>query len=441
MNTATVIADEEAAALFAPLQRCDVVLLAVSGGADSTALMHLVARWSRGRRAGPAVHVATVDHGLRPGSRHEAETVAAAARDLGLPHHLLSWSGPKPATGRQAAARSARYDLMTALLLRLGGRDAALVTAHTADDQAETLVMRLARGSGVDGLSAMAQRRPLAADGSMVLVRPLLAVPKSRLVATLQARGIGWIDDPSNHDPAFERVRLRAEEAAMTAAGLDAKALAMSAGRLRRARHALDWATSEFEGRVLDTNGGAFAAIDRGAFAAAPQELRLRLLARVLGRFGGTAPPARLMRLEGLIERLEATTALTVTLGGCVVVATSSGLRIFRELGRLGLPECAISVGAEVRWDERFLVRAEGEGQSRQLCVRALGLPAYATLRARLDQPLPARAAATLPALWCGGQLLAVPSLAQAPGAQKATSGLRLRTDFLGLPEEAHISD
>lgn len=441
MSTPPDIADDEADALLAPLRRHDVVLLAVSGGADSTALMHLVARWRQRNRAHPAVHVATVDHGLRATSRQEADAVAVAARDLGLPHHVLTWSGPKPTTGRQAAARAARYDLLSALLARLGGRNAALVTAHTADDQAETLLMRLARGSGVDGLSAMAARRPLTAGCPCALLRPLLAVPKARLVATLEARGIGWTEDPTNIDPAYERPRLRAAASARAAAGLDAKALATSAGRLQRARQALEWATGELERRVLGVNGGAFAAIDRAAFAAAPQDLRLRLIARVLDRFGGAAPAARLVRLEGLVDRLEAGLPMTATLGGCVVVATAEEMRIFREPGRRGLPECAIRIGAELCWDDRFLVRAEGEGNTRPLTVRALGLPAYAALRAGLERPLPARAAATLPALWSGRDLLAVPHLALAQDIIPAASGLRLHTDFLGLPEEAHISD
>jgi tRNA(Ile)-lysidine synthase len=440
MTAPAAITDAELAPLFAGLERYDLVVLAVSGGADSTALMHLVTRWRVGLARGPQLHVATVDHGLRAASRSEAAAVAIAARDLGLPHHRLTWSGHKPLTGLQEAARAARYELLEDLLNRLGQANAALVTAHTADDQAETLLMRLARGSGVDGLAAMAASRPLVRGGPLPLLRPLLGLSRQRLLVTLEARGIAWADDPSNANAAFERVRLRAAAPALESLGLTGKALAASAARLQRARAALDWATSALETGVLDVHAGAYAAIDRAVFAAAPFELRQRLLARVLARFGGASRPARLARIEALVHRLAAGSALTATLGGCVVAATASAVRVFREPGRHGLPECVIGAGTRLRWDERFLVVADGEAQQ-PMSVRALGMAAYAGLRDGVDRPLPARAAATLPAFWSGGELLAVPLLRLKPGLLPAADGLGLRTDFLGLPDDTLICD
>lgn len=440
MNEATAIADDELRPLLAALERFDLVVLAVSGGADSMALLHLVARWRAGRTAGPSVEVVTVDHALRVGSRAEAEAVGIAARALGLRHHVLVWDGCKPATGLQDAARQARYRLLGDLLESLGSRNAALVTGHTADDQAETLLMRLARGSGVDGLAAMPGARWLQAGLPIMLMRPLLGISRERLEATLRARGLSWVDDPSNANSAFERVRLRAAAPQLAALGLTARPLSASAARLQRARDALDWATRRLEADVLETNAGAFATLDRERFAAAPAELRLRVLGRVLARFGGASPPARLQRVEALVQRLEAGLPVTATLGGCVVAATARELRVFREPGRQGLPECPIVVGDQLVWDHRFLVRAEGSTR-RPLRVRALGAGGYASLRSELPRPLPARAGATLPAIWADGDLVAVPLLPLPPGLLTPPHGLRVRTDFLGVAGGDRICD
>jgi len=238
------IRSEELEALFAPFALWPSCALAVSGGSDSSALMVLFADWLRLRGQDGASHVVvTVDHGLRAHSEEEARSVARAALGLGLPHATLVWQGPKPRSGIQAAARRVRYRLIGDYLR---SRSIALVlTAHTRDDQAETLLMRLARGSGLDGLSAMSPLSPLAgpeaeAAGALWIGRPLLDIPKARLRATLKARGIAWIEDPSNAEPEFERTRLRAARAQLDALGLTPAMLALSAARLARVRRAVD---------------------------------------------------------------------------------------------------------------------------------------------------------------------------------------------------------
>ena len=226
--------------------------LAVSGGSDSTALMVLYADWLRQQGADMGLHmVLTVDHGLRAESAAEARAVAAQAESLGFPHATLLWEGSKPQTGIQAAARHARYRLM-GNAMRANGI-ALLFTGHTRDDRAETLLMRLARGSGLDGLAGMAPRLHfndlgLGESGldEQEIARPLLDVPRTRLRATLQARGIAWIDDPSNQSPEFERPRLRAARAHLDELGLTNSVLALSATRLLRARQALDRVVGEF---------------------------------------------------------------------------------------------------------------------------------------------------------------------------------------------------
>lgn len=439
MSAATAIADDELDQLFTGLERYRLLLLAVSGGSDSTALMHLIARW-RQRHAGreQLIRVVTVDHALREASRDEADAVGRAAAALGFPHHVLTWREPKPAAGLQDAARSARYRLMTETLASLGEPNAALVTAHTAEDQAETLLMRLARGSGIDGLSAMPESRPLQPGKPYALVRPLLGVSKVRLVATLRAAGIDWSEDPSNTRREFERVRLRAATETLAELGLTVEALTASARRLQRARAALDTASINFEAKVLNVNGGAYASIRRDAFAAAPAEHRLRLLARVLSRFGGTSPPARLAKLETLVERLERNGDHTLTLGGCVIVASPGEIRVFREPGRTALPAIDLQDDTPVVWDERFEVSVSGLVAGRSpVRVRSLGPAGYATLKPSLATVIPRRAAITLPAFWQGDALLAVPGL----GAQPVQAApFTFRTEFLGLPDPARNS-
>jgi tRNA(Ile)-lysidine synthase len=420
-------------AALSPFKR---IVLAVSGGSDSMALMVLVARWIASGRAprGLFVDVATVDHGLRAASSQEAEWVAARAKALGFSHTTLVWGGDKPGTGIQERAREARYALLVAHAGEVGA--SAVVTAHTADDQAETLIMRLGRGSGLDGLAGMARARPLLPDGSVQLVRPLLGLSKSYLAATLTAAGGTWLDDPSNERIDFERVRLRAADAHLAALGLSNDKLALSAGRLARARDALEHLTGERLAALADVHGGAYASLDRDAWRREPAEIRVRILARLLGAFGGDAKPAQLSQVEALEAVLARDKAVAQTLGGCIVSQGSTTLRLYREPGRSKLPELQLAPGEEVLWDWRFRIKydaddvQEGEEPLEPVAVRPLGLAAYATLRGDLapkDRP-PARAADGLPAIWSGNRLIAVPSL-----SGWSQSNGRFSAVFLGL--------
>src|ERR1700742_2892074 len=204
-NTHAAISASEAKILFAEWKAAPAVVLAVSGGPDSVALMWLMARWRRVLAKGPRLIAVRVDHGLRAASAREASDVKRLAQSLGLPHHTLRWRGAKPKTGLPAAARAARYQLLAKTAQDHGASH--ILTAHTSDDQAETLLMRLLRGSGIAGLAAMARQRD---RHGIPLARPFLSVPKPRLTATLNKAGIGFADDPTNRDTAFTRPRLRA---------------------------------------------------------------------------------------------------------------------------------------------------------------------------------------------------------------------------------------
>jgi tRNA(Ile)-lysidine synthase len=416
------IADDELPLLFDSLKEFSLVILAVSGGADSTALMHLVARWAkRSPGRAPAIRVATIDHGLRAASAGEARRVKAEARALGLEHATLVWQGEKPATAIQEAAREARYGLLVDHARSFRLEPAAIVTAHTEDDQAETFVMRLGRGSGIDGLSGIGRGPSSAGDATCAVVRPFLGVTKARLVATLNARGVGWIEDPSNQSADFERVRVRRALALLDDLGIRSEKIALSARRLARAREALAAATNELAHTALDTHDGAYARIDRPLFAAAPAEIRLRLLTRVLAAFGGAAPPARLAEIERLLGLIEKGSRTAMTLGGCVVKKGDKEINVFREPGRRGLPEIVLQPGREALWDGRFRVAVApapraGMKAGQSVVVRALGTKGYASVRKALSPlaVLPARAGATLPSFWLGEDLVAVPLLPEA---------------------------
>jgi tRNA(Ile)-lysidine synthase len=411
------VSDAEAATLFAALKTYELVVLAVSGGADSTSLMHLAARWLalNAGTAMPRIEVATVDHGLRTNSGAEASWVREQATALGLSHTTLIWNGEKPASGIQDAARRARYDLLAAH----AGREspAAVITAHTQDDQAETLLMRLARGSGLDGLAAMPARRALGEDGRVDLVRPLLTIPKTRLVATLEAAGLPWIEDPSNEILAFERVRLRKARAALEEVGLTNDKLALSATRLGRAREALEAVAKAFSQTHVALHGGIYASVARDALRGAPAEVRIRVLASLLEAFGGEGGVARLAQVEVLEEALNDDGEVVRTLGGCLVSAGRKLIRVFREPSGRDLPQMELAAGQDAVWDRRFEISLGAEAREQvarlasPLVVRALGEPAYATLRGQLHCRLPSRPVAALPALWSGADVVGVPDL------------------------------
>src|SRR5450631_836321 len=272
----------ELADVFAGYAGLSRLALAVSGGPDSLALMYLSLAWrARLDEGRPDFVVLTVDHGLRPEAAAETEAVARAAGALGLNARILTRPAPPTHSALQAQARADRYTLMLAAALEEGAE--ALVTGHTLEDQAETLLMRLARGSGLDGLAAMA---PVSRLGRLKLLRPLLGLSKARLEASLQARGVAWAVDPSNADPAFERPRLRSLMPALTKAGLTAEAIGASARRLARARAALEHATAEAAVRLVTIHDEGYFDIERKGLEALPEEIALRLIGRLIARLG-----------------------------------------------------------------------------------------------------------------------------------------------------------
>lgn len=330
----SAISAQDAKRLFADWKTAPAIVLAVSGGPDSIALMWLVARWRRALARGPQLMAVTVDHGLRPEAAREARDVKRLARNLDLPHRTLRWTGTKPKTGVPAAARDARYRLLAQAARKFGATH--ILTAHTRDDQAETLLMRMLRGSGIAGLAAMA--RETEREG-VRLARPLLDVSKAQLIATLKKARIGFADDPTNRDVNFTRPRLRAIMPTLAEEGGDSRSLARLASRLARANAAVevlaDGAERYLALRDRDASRPGFDAL---AFAALPEEIRLRLLKRAIDRVGHEGP-AELGKVETLLTALDRALAgregtLKQTLAGAVISAAGGRIRVEPALPR-----------------------------------------------------------------------------------------------------------
>jgi tRNA(Ile)-lysidine synthase len=296
----------------------------VSGGGDSLALMHLLAGWARANKAAPPL-VLCVDHRLRKQSAGEARAVSRWAKKLGLKCEILTVKTPKPRSDIEAWARAARLSLMGASLAR--HHLTALYLAHHQDDQAETFLLRLARGSGLDGLAAMRKLAPFPHPdfGTLTLARPLLAIPRAALQDYLKARSQDWLEDPMNSEARFARSRIRALLPQLAEAGLTSRRIFDAAAHLARARDALDLATAAVLARALKRVEGGVLLLDPEALAAAPREIGLRALAGLLRTVSGAAYRPRFDALESLFDRMAASGGQGSGLGGGV---TLHGCRI-----------------------------------------------------------------------------------------------------------------
>jgi tRNA(Ile)-lysidine synthase len=324
--------------------------LAVSGGPDSLALAHLAQEYAR--QYDLTLSALTVDHHLRPESTDEALQVAEWMRTLGIPHHILTWTAADRQSGNlQEKARKARYHLL--LEWCRAHKVPVLLLGHQQDDQAETFLMRLGRGSGVAGLSGMPEVRQ---EQGVWLVRPLLHIPKSQLKETLRQRGQPWLEDPGNHDPRFTRARVRALQPVLEEAGIPPHRIAEAAAHLGRARQALEFYRDRHLHACVEPQPGSWVETSLRDFQDAPEEIVLQSLAWLLRRLGGQRHPLRFDGVERVRQRLGDPSRWTLTLGGCVVEKTALGrLRLFREAS--ACPMMPV-IGAEWEWDGRFQLTA-----------------------------------------------------------------------------------
>jgi tRNA(Ile)-lysidine synthase len=383
---------------FAPFESHPTVAVAVSGGPDSVALLLLTDRWARER--GGAVVALTVDHGLRPDSAAEAAQVAAWAQAWAIEHAILPWTGAKPLSGIQAAARQARYALLAEACAARGILH--LAVAHHADDQAETILFRRERGSGPAGLAGMAASRSL---GGARMIRPLLGWPKSALIETCRHFDQAFVEDPSNRSDCFARAPLRRRLAADRPLRASLLAEAEAAATLRSD---YDRRVAEALSQIAEMRPDGVLLIDREAFALSHP--RRAALGAALRTVGGNpfAPDA------DAVERLDASIAggafPGASLAGCVVRPWRNRLLLCREPRRIAAAR-SIEEGVWQRWDGRFLVRMEHMPANEPLTIGALGSQDYAKVRRGLGCPLPAIAGAGLPAVRSSGRLVSIPSL------------------------------
>ncbi|MGH6974075.1 MAG: tRNA lysidine(34) synthetase TilS, partial [Stellaceae bacterium] len=347
MTPLTAAEFEQLMAPFAPFETALHLAVACSGGGDSMALAMLADRWARAQ--GGTVTALIVDHRLRPESASEAASVGRTLAELGIAHQILVCCAPLPGN-LEDAARRARYQLLEGWCADNGVLH--LLTAHHRDDQAETLLMRLARGSGLDGLAGIA---PVGIRQTCRVLRPLLTIPPERLRATLRERGVTPVEDPMNRDPAFQRVRLRAARTFLAEEGLSAERLAATAARLARARGALETMVTATLARAVALDPLGYARVDAAALKVAPAEVGLRALAAVLATVSGADYPVRLEQLERLYGSLPADIGGGRTLGGCQLVAKTGHILVCREAAAISDRQAA-PPDARLHWDGRFAI-------------------------------------------------------------------------------------
>jgi len=406
-----------AMARLGPFEANPHVAVAWSGGGDSTALLVLARDWARTR--GGHARALHVDHGLRASSADEALLLAARAAALGVGFECLRWQGPKPATGVMAAARDARLALLEAACARAGIWHVLL--GHTEDDQRETAALRGARGSGADGLAGMSA---IVERTHTRLVRPLLALRHDDLLATCRARGLDWLEDPSNRDPRFARAALRL-------AG-DVPDMPFQARSQARAAREAELARILAGGVSLDPAGFAF--VDRAALARVPFDMACAILARVTRTVGGGDYAPRGARVETTMRALAGAGSVAArTLGRCRLVPLKEKLLVAREAADLE-PPVALEAGMPVRWDGRFTARPRsGSGPVPwTLSLGALGDDGWGglprELRGKAAKSIPPAARASLPALRDLDGVVAVPHLFYGrPGYPLDTVDVRFR--------------
>jgi len=400
--------DDEITDLFEPLKPLHSIAVAVSGGPDSMALMLMLVAWRAiiGKNA-PELYVLSVDHGLRSESADEVELVARISRQYGLAHKSFSWEGTKSTGNISSKSREARYDLMCNWCA--DQQISHLLVAHSLDDQAETVLLRLARGSGVDGLSAMAPSR---AWNSTIIYRPLLGVTRHRLVQLLDSVHCPYASDPSNHNPKYNRVLFRQALKILAPLGITSQGLVDTANRQAQAREALDVMTLQAIARSVCVYDAGYCVIDPQQLEPYPYEIKRRLLGRLLRAVAGHPYVPPHSSLDKLLSWVLAATTSRRTLGGCVLMLRQRKIWVMREAGRNTLPQVLLHPGENIVWDNRMKISLSASSES-PLLVKALGVDKYAGIIALENQkkPYPSTLGACLPSFWHNQKLIAVPHL------------------------------
>lgn len=348
---------------FQYLESFEDIAVAVSGGADSMALLLLLREWYLNLMSldgePPRIHVLTVDHGLRPEAADETAWVKNEAEKLGFNCVVLKWLGEKPRSGIQEEARKARYNLMADWCRQ--NHIPAILTAHHMDDQAETVIMRLARGAGVKGLAGVSGHYLW---GDMNIIRPLLNISKAQLKWYLKDRDQKWIEDPGNSSDNFERVRIRKSLPVLKEFNIDTVQLARTAARLRRAENALDSWTEKTLRKSLICMPEGLVTVNWRCFQEVPEEIQLRVLSKALKVVGGRKNDPSLSGLEDQHAELIRKGNFVTTLSGCIIQREKTKLIISREVRGNDSHQVNIEPGDRILWDNRFEVSLSSDAAS-----------------------------------------------------------------------------
>ena len=334
--------DEKMRDLFS--EKPDKIAVAVSGGADSLCLTLLLKKWADENHV--ALFAFTVDHGLRPESKKEAESVHQQLKQLGITHYTLLWQGKKPKTHIEESARNARYDLLEKACRK--NKIDYLFLAHHLEDQSETFWARVAHKSGLDGLCGMGEKSQ---RHHLFLVRPLLEISKKEIVDYVKKNKLSWVEDPMNYNLVYERVLWRKRQENLSEMGLTPSVIGTLSKRMRRVKHAIDFYVDSFIKNSVLLSPVGYAFISKMAWEMAPKEIQLRTFARLLPLISGQD---KIISLESL-EKLSETSHKSVTLGGCQIIFHKKGVFIAREM-RNSVAAKKLKSGESACWDRFFVI-------------------------------------------------------------------------------------
>lgn len=372
---------------MADFPAADRIAVAVSGGADSMALLLLLKEWG-----GASLVALTVDHGLREGSATESAKVKEFCASEGIFHEILVWEGEKPTSNMHELAREARYALMTAYCT--SQNIPQLFLGHHLHDQAETFLIRLGRGSGVQGLKGMAAIRE---QNGILLCRPLLKVPPERLKATLTARKKSWIDDPSNHNLKYTRTKMRQLVGILRDSGVSVERISHAMDNLSRSDNALEHYALQHLQNSGHPHPQGYIHLNINTFLDAPEEIVLRCLKTLLMAVSGNRMPPRFESLIALWQVLP-TPFRKRTLHGCLIYRTGETVTICREPAAC-MDEQPVAEAAH--WDGRFLLNGF---LGQQGIIKALGAAGWQQIKeteiGAALRPLPYPVRLTMPCVW-----------------------------------------
>ncbi|MCX8500307.1 MAG: tRNA lysidine(34) synthetase TilS [Alphaproteobacteria bacterium] len=370
------------------------LLVAVSGGSDSLALLLLANRWARHR--GGEVLAVTVDHTLRPQSQAEAEQVARWAAHHSIAHRLITLDPTLVRSRRpdQAWLRRLRYRALAGVARETG--TVHLLLGHHQEDQAETLILRMGRGSGVVGLAAM---QPRVFSAAFQTLRPLLGVSSARLRATCVAAGQDWVRDPSNQNRDYLRIKVRQASPLLAGLSLTAQRLSETAARLAETRSFLFDHRDRFLAQYGEFHPAGFVRLTGLPWRVESPLVVREAVGQVLRQVSGNPYAPRAASLDRLLARLTAPGPLDGCLGGCRLVTQRDGVLIFREAAAMQPEMPLLGEQGELVWDGRWLVRWS-DLKTQDYSVGAMTLAEIAPRRRALRaEAIPARVMPTLPIL------------------------------------------